>query len=123
MEEFEQYLYKADDDLDCAKLLVLQNKRSVPVYLAQQCAEKSLKAYLTFREQPLAKTHDLRRLVELAKQLDPSFEEIFINALEINGLDTAFRYPEDVLEPEEQDVINTLVYAEEIFNFVKMKCV
>jgi HEPN domain-containing protein len=123
MEEFEQWLYKADDDLDCAKLLVLQNKRSVPVYLAQQCAEKSLKAYLTFREQPLAKTHDLRRLVELAKQLDPSFEEIFINALEINGLDTAFRYPEDVLEPEEQDVINTLVYAEEIFNFVKMKCV
>jgi hypothetical protein len=44
-------------------------------------------------------------------------------AIDLNGLDVAFRYPNVQLEPTETDVINALHLASEILDFVKLKCV
>ena len=44
-------------------------------------------------------------------------------AIDLNGLDVAFRYPSVQLEPTEPDVRNAIELASEILDFVKAKCV
>ena len=47
--------------------------RRSAIYHCQQAAEKALKGYLALRDQPLERTHDLERLLELATALEPAF--------------------------------------------------
>ncbi len=84
-------------------------------FLAQQCAEKSIKAILVFEEVDFPKNHDLDRLRDLIpagwkfKELFPELAELTIWAVES-------RYPgltPDVLESEARE---TLHLAEAVFN-------
>ena len=54
MELYEAWIYKADHDLRSAELLFANALNDTAIYHAQQCAEKSLKAYLEFKN--LSKT-------------------------------------------------------------------
>jgi hypothetical protein len=49
--------------------------------------------------------------------------EQWLYAIDLNGLDVVFRYPNVQLEPTETDVINAIQLASEILDFVKMKCI
>lgn len=40
------------------------------IFLTHQVAEKSLKAFLMFKQHPLLKTHDLLKLLEVCVQFD-----------------------------------------------------
>ena len=44
-------------------------------------------------------------------------------AIDLNGLDVAFRYPNVQFEPTETDVENAIQLAFEILDFVKNKCI
>lgn len=48
----------------------------VAIYHTQQCAEKSLKAYLAWSKYPLEKTHNLVKLLELCMIIDNEFVEL-----------------------------------------------
>ena len=119
----EQWLYKAEEDLGSAKLLLDGNFYGTAIYHTQQAAEKALKAYCVYNNLSIPRTHDLDTLCQLCKSIDVDFDNIYLYAIDLNGLDVAFRYPSVQLEPTETDVRNAIELASEILDFVKAKCV
>ena len=94
------------------------------VYCAQQCAEKSLKAWLVYHGTIPKKTHDLGALVESCIALDPQFDSIYDDADSLNPFSTLFRYPNEQGEetdPEPAKAKLAIGKAENIFSFVKLK--
>jgi HEPN domain-containing protein len=119
----EQWLHKADEDLGSAKLLLAGNFFSTAIYHTQQAAEKSFKAYCTHISIAVPRTHNLDMLCQLCKSHDIDFDNIYLYAIDLNGLDVAFRYPNVQLDPTFTDVQNAIYLASEILDFVKLKCV
>lgn len=120
---YEEWLLKAVRDLDTAKVLLERYYNDTAIYHTQQCAEKALKGYCVYKLQPLIKTHDLEKILNICIGLDNSFQELDILATSLNGLDVRFRYPDIEFEPETSDVEAAINWAEQILNFVKHKCV
>lgn len=121
MKQYETWITKAENDLKSAKKLIEGTDPiyDTSIYHAQQCAEKALKAYLSYKDQPIQKTHDVQFLVELCIELDEIFESIMEDAILLNPYSTLFRYPDIILEPEKEDVIDAIEKAENILHFVK----
>lgn len=123
MKPYEAWIFKAGNDLKSAKKLM---EGTAPVldtaiYHAQQCAEKALKAYLSYKQQPVQKTHDVELLAELCGSLDEDFKEVLNDAKVLTPYNTAFRYPDIVLEPDMADVADAIEKAERILAFVRRK--
>jgi HEPN domain-containing protein len=91
------------------------------VYHTQQCAEKSLKAYLVFKKQPVRKIHDLGILLESCVKLNADFFELRELARELNPYATYFRYPDDEMMPSSEDVATAVLSARKILHFVETK--
>ena len=102
MKQHEAWLFKAGNDLASARKL-MSGEKAIPdtaIYHAQQCAEKALKAYLAFSNQPIQKSHDLELLSDLCSDLDEQFNSIIDDAKLLTPYHTAFRYPDIVLVPD-----------------------
>lgn len=123
MKPYESWLVKAYHDLISAKKLA-QGEEPVldtAIYHTQQCAEKALKAYLSYKQQPPQKSHNLRLLVELCEEIDESFAELIYEAEELSPFATAYCYPDMIMEPEAGEVQDATHKAEQIFDFVRKK--
>ena len=80
--EVDEWILKADKNLDEAKFLFENNRPFEDVaYFVHQAVEKYLKAFLLFNSWELEKIHDLVKLVKEAVKFDKSFEK-FIPAME-----------------------------------------
>ena len=116
------WLIKARSDLRSARALVAlpEPATDTAIYHCQQAAEKALKGYLACRDQPLARTHDLERLLELATALDPAFASLEAQADVLNPYATAFRYPDTlgVQFPSVAEVTTAIEHAQAIYDFV-----
>ena len=121
MEIFEEWLFKAERDLEGAVKLfeVGHSLPELSVYHAQQCAEKSIKSFLAYKLQPIEKTHELNRLVNLAQEFEQKFSILTSRAAFLNGFDIKYLYPGDELEPTDQETQNAITFAQEILIFVK----
>jgi hypothetical protein len=93
------WLVKAHSDLRFARALVslIEPATDTAIYHCQQAAEKSLKGYLAFRDQPLETQADM-----------------------LNPYATAFRYPDTlgVQFPSVAEVNNAIEHAQVICDFV-----
>ena len=129
MEIFNQWLLSAEDDINSSEYLLGGQYYRNAIYLTQQCAEKALKGFLTFKNQPIQKTHNLVTLVNMCEKLDADFDDIKNPAYGLNRLDVQYRYPDgddlsdEISQPDESQVKNSIVYAREILDLVKEKCV
>ena len=123
MAVYEDWLLKAKRDLDTAKVLLENAFHDTAIYHTQQCAEKALKGYCVYRSQPLIKTHDLDKILNICIRLDSSLSELDILATSLNGLDVRFRYPDVEFEPNAYEVADAIDWSERILNFVVAKCV
>lgn len=116
------WLTKAHSDLRSARALaaLTEPATDTAVYHCQQAAEKALKGYLAFRDQPMERTHDLERLLELATALDPTFAPLEAHADVLNPYATAFRYPDtlSVQFPTAVEVDAAIGHAQAIYDFV-----
>ena len=123
MKPYEGRLHKALHDLLSAKKLIGGNDpiRDTAAYHTQQCAEKSLKAFLAFHNRSIDKTHDLQLLFEFCIDIDPSYAELYEDGLTINPYSTIFRYPGVVVEPEMKDIQEAIEVAEKILNITVSK--
>ena len=119
----EDWLLKAKRDLDTAKVLLENAFHDTAIYHTQQCAEKALKGYCVYRLQPLIKTHDLEKILNICIGLDNNFQQLDLLATSLNGLDVRFRYPDVEFEPEATEVADAIDWSEQILNFVKTLCV
>jgi len=123
MKPYESWLIKAYHDLISAKKLARDEEPvlDTAIYHTQQCAEKALKAYLSYKQQPPQKSHNLRLLVELCQEIDETFAELLDDAEELSPFATAYRYPDMIMEPDAQEVEVAAKQAEKIFDFVRQK--
>ena len=60
------WIAKASGDLKSSKKLIKDDDDTLDsaAYFTQQSAEKALKAYLIFKNQPIPRTHDLEKLLK-----------------------------------------------------------
>jgi HEPN domain-containing protein len=91
-----QWLIRAEHDLRVARyLLTMPDPPPESVgFHAQQCAEKALKGFLTFRQTPFERRHDLNYLIDLCAPLDPDFEQFRAKVDELTPYAVEFRYPD-----------------------------
>jgi HEPN domain-containing protein len=128
MDTHERWLAKAKSDLALAQN-VLDNKEEsffdAAIYHTQQCAEKSLKAFLVFKQYPIVKTHDLLYLLVLCIDQEDDFKQLKNQAMLLNPFSTELRYPGDDFDIDEMPTIQVfgvaVAAARDIFDFVVQK--
>lgn len=119
MPSHEIWLAKAESDLKASqKLTDDESVWDVAIYHTQQAAEKALKAYLAWSKQPLERTHNLVKLLELCMQHDPDFISLRIEAEVLTPFLSAFRYPDAELLPEKKALEDAIKKARLVLAFV-----
>lgn len=121
--ETRQWLIKSQRDLKAAYVLI-KNEESLldaVVYDCQQAAEKALKAYLTYQERAVRKTHDLDVLLDMCSLSEPGFHDLKDVADTLTPYATEFRYPGDAIEPERYEAEEALEMAASVLEFVIQK--
>ena len=110
-----EWLARAGDDLGAAAdLLGLPAPRIRAVlFHCQQATEKALKGFLTWHDQPFAKTHDLRRIGRQCANLDPTLELLLSRAAALTDYAARFRYPGEPYEPSPEEAATALELARE----------
>lgn len=123
MKQHEAQLLKAENDIKSSRKLTFTEEPvlDIAIYHTQQCAEKALKGYLAYKGSPIHKTHNLSVLLDYCSEFDEEFGQLFVEAEKLTPLNTAFRYPEIVLTPDQEDVEDAIQSAEKILDFVKAK--
>lgn len=116
------WLIKARHDLDTARQIsaLPDGHLDTAIYHCQQAAEKAVKGYLTFHNQPLERTHDVEKLVSLAINTEPGFAHWTNAAATLTPYAIAYRYPEEsaALEPDRAEFDEALRTAGEFVQFV-----
>lgn len=118
------WLEFAFDDLQAAKILINGDYPLIrpALVLAQQAAEKALKAYLLYSNKPLIKTHDLLRLVNMCEKIDCDFKQLIEFAAELTPHCSTSRYPDSAFcITDKTTAIMLLNQAEFILNFIRNK--
>jgi HEPN domain-containing protein len=90
------------------------------VYHCQQAAEKTMKAFLASDNQPILKTHDVGKLVQLVAANQPGFAPLQPFADPLTPFATEYRYPADdeAPMPSVQKATEALAAARRIYDFV-----
>jgi len=96
------WLKKAENDLLAAENSIEAKLYDIAAFHAQQCAEKYLKAFLTYHEVEFEKTHAIEDLLLLASQIDDAFAEMIEEGKELTPYAVEIRYPLLIKEPSEE---------------------
>lgn len=123
MPGIKDWIAKASNDLHAARKLMKDddNTLDVAAYQTQQAAEKALKAYLIFRQQPILRTHDLEKLLESYIKFDNTFNQLQKAAEFLFPFAVYARYPDDRFYIDREEALEAIKYAEKILKFVKAK--
>ena len=118
-----RWLRKARGDLNKAGLLTASSSTTPDVldgavFFCQQAAEKALKGFLTWHDQPLRKTHELRALVQACEAVDPGFRALRPASEVLTPYLSEFRYPDGDDEPTPDAVDDALRLARQVLDFV-----
>ena len=113
----DQWLLIARDDLNSAKHL-FKKELLTSLFHIQQCAEKSLKAFLVAHQAPIIKTHDLSKINKACTNINQDFAAFIIEADILSELETAGRYPDSLVYPSPEDIERFIAIAEDVFRFV-----
>ena len=124
MQDHKVWLAWAEKDLKIAKI-ILNNEEVVisgVLYHCQQCIEKSFKAYLFFKKQPVPRTHDLIKLMKLCAKFDSELITLTTISLDLDPHTTYSRYPDTAfLMPDITTTTILFNQTMDAFNFVKNK--
>jgi HEPN domain-containing protein len=122
LELVKDWLTRAHHDLRAACILAADENGplDVAIYHCQQAGEKAVKAYLQWRDEPFAKTHNLRALTIQAATLHKGFAALEQPAEVLTPYVSAFRYPggSDDPMPSRQEFDQALQHAQTIYDFV-----
>lgn len=104
------WFHKANQDLRCAHIDLAAGPPALEdaLYHSQQAAEKALKGFLVWHDQPFPRTHDLGRLGKQAVELDVTLEPLIGEVVEFTKYAWMFRYPGEVDEPSVADAAAVL---------------
>lgn len=117
-----QWLRKAANDLKTASIVssAPDGPLDTAIYHCQQAAEKAVKAFLTWQDEPFEKTHDIVRLIRLAEPAEPRFGKLLEQARLLTPLAWRFRYPDEAPgnEPTREEFEKAVAQAKSIVSFV-----
>ena len=113
--ETKSWFAKAASDLRAAshELTAVPPLTDDIVFHAQQAAEKAMKGYLSWYDQPFRKTHDLAEIGRQCAALDASLEPLLRRAENLAVYAWAFRYPGDAEIPSVEESRTALAIAQE----------
>jgi HEPN domain-containing protein len=120
IDEVRSWLKKAREDLEAASWLLEspQPLNNAVGFHCQQAAEKSLKAYLTWVDEPFDKIHSLVALVGICLKSSPDFEELRKAATNLTPYAVTTRYPGDLPEISNQEAGDALELARQTWEFI-----
>jgi HEPN domain-containing protein len=126
-EDSKRWFLQALRDLDDAKFNLSGGRFNVACFLAQQSAEKALKAYLFLKGAEEVWGHSVGELCEDAKNFDEDFKEIESASKSLDKYYIPTLYPNALPGgiPSESfdksDAEKAISLAEKIINFIKSK--
>ena len=117
--EVRRWLEKARGDHEAAVLTLspMPPIRGVAAFHCQQAVEKTLKAYLAYREHKFEKIHDLEILATACTVHEPRFEELIERVDPLTAYAVRFRYPGPA-DPTVEEVRAALEVVGEVWAFV-----
>ena len=115
------WLKKAENDLLATENSIEAKLYDIASFHAQQCAEKYLKAFLTYHEIEFEKTHAIEDLLLLASQIDDTFAEMIEEGKKLTPYAVEIRYPLLIEEPSEEKAKQLLRIAIKIKELVLNK--
>ena len=115
------WLKKAENDLSAAENSIEAKLYDIASFHAQQCAEKYLKAFLTYHEIEFEKTHAIEDLLLLASQIDDSFVKMIEEGKKLTPYAVEVRYPLLIKEPSEEETKELLRIAIKIKKLILKK--
>lgn len=122
-----RWVIQAEKDLEAARYNLNGKLYNVACFLAQQSAEKMLKAFLIKNGDNAIWSHSVADLVDDCMHFDPSFEELFKIAGPLDKYYIPTRYPDGLPGgiPSnayiEDDARMSINMAEEVISFVKSR--
>ncbi len=118
-----KWLIKAENELISAKndLSNLNPITKTVCFHARQCAEKSLKAFIAFKEIHVEKAFTLTRLLGICEAFDETFSEFADAAAKLTDYGVSTRYPGDWREIPVDEAEEAVVNAQNVFDYVKKK--
>ena len=100
------WLRKARQDMDRVERCLAAESPDVEdaLFHCQQTAEKALKAFLTFHDQPFRKTHDLASLARQCADIDSALAPLVDRLDHLSEYAWAYRYPSRLAEPTQVEM-------------------
>lgn len=120
----DQWLEKAAEDLTVARLVFDEGHMAHACFLAQQCIEKALKAYLLDSSNTYPRTHKLVDLLGQCENLEPAFARFRSDCIVVDQYYIPTRYPNGVPgglpggTPGQTEAQESLDIADRILRFV-----
>ena len=121
-DEASELIFIAENDFKSAQILAnhYQPQIEISCYHCQQCAEKALKAFISFHKNSFKFIHNLNELRTDCQIIDQSFITITEECEVLNRYFNDTRYSSK-LDLTETHLHQALKHAEKILNFVKEK--
>jgi HEPN domain-containing protein len=118
--ETHEWLIRARRDLDAAAHDLTADPPLLHdvAFHAQQAAEKTFKAFLTWHGRPFRKTHNLEELGQQCIDVDSGLKAIVDRAVPLTDYAWKFRYPGDPDEPSRGEAEAALATAREVFDLI-----
>lgn len=112
----QQWMGKAEEDLNAAKSLVAYGETfpSTACFHSQQAAEKYLKAFLTYHQVEFPKTHAIAQLLDLVAAINTSLSEFLRDTIVLTSYGVAIRYPCDFPSVTSHDAQQAILLAEKV---------
>ncbi len=88
------------------------------VFHSQQAAEKALKGFLAWHDEPFRKTHNLEELGQQALAFDPALQHLVNRAVVLTQYAWKYRYPGEPQEPSRQEAEEALALAREVYETI-----
>lgn len=119
--ETRAWLDKAAEDIASCRALTDSGHLANALFFCQQAAEKSLKGFLTWHEQPFRRTHDLEELGEACRVIDNTLAALVTEADVLSDYAWKLRYPGAPYSPDKVEARTMLDIAERVFEGVRSR--
>jgi len=116
-DETRQWLLCAQEDLSAVEALVSVYPPLVrgALFHCQQAAEKAMKAFLVWHDEPFTKTHNLTALGDQCVGIDQTLEGPIGESIKLTRFAIRFRYPGEPERPTVEEARHWLAAARSVF--------
>ena len=116
-----QWVEKAEDDWRLCHRLVTDSElyAEATAFHAQKAVERYLKAFLTWHQVEFPKTHDIKRLLSLVSERDPSLTQELSDAADLTAYAVEYRYPGEYPPATKAEATSAVAIADRVREHIR----